>query len=80
MTENLAKANALKYKTYPDRKLVFISAFESKCLRSDFFLWLGSRYTGQANLSVLPRFAQPLWHSSLCGGTEIHPEFPIFSR
>lgn len=56
MTENLAKANALKYKMNPDRKLVFINVLELKCFRSIFFFVLGSRHIDQASFSVLPRF------------------------
>ena len=36
MTENLVKASAQKYKTDPNRKLIFIRALELKCLRANF--------------------------------------------
>lgn len=79
MTENLAKANALKYKTYPDRKLVFISAFESKFEVRLFCGLAPDTLARPISLSSLDLLSLSGTQASV-GGTEIHPEFPIFSR
>lgn len=79
MTENLAKANAQKSKTDPNRKWVLVRALELKCLRSISFL-LGFSLLDQASTSLLQTFTQSPCDSKTVQGTlKCTPNFLYFS-